>query len=433
MTEIINTNLKVTFTLQDIKPLVIENIDNAQNVNSELFIPRLKSYTELHYPLIKFYKKYKKNKPTMADKLCFVILLSYPKNIIESLDDISDIKLFSHDNTDFNYNDELTLNHEEDENERYDCICSYEKLQKVHIVENKYSGICLQVGSECITKHNLISNEELKKFNETDKLLKEKRKEVKEGKPIGYYKEEKRRKEEEKEMNKLKKQNEKIQEKIKTGNFKICYTCGINIVDIRKIKLCICNKCKNNNYEEIGFQIRHNYGINKCENCEGNFIDIKYNMPYMPYLCKSCKTQNKIIKCHMSTCSTIMIVDININNIFCDDCEKNIIKCIDCKKDFIQNTCEIRCRHCLFNYENKFVSKICVSCSEEMNIKSTESWRTYCNDCYREIMDIIEDSPKCKCNIEMSVRTVKKDGVNKGRKALGCANFPKGCNEFKML
>ena len=136
-----NPNLKITLTLQEIKPLVIENIDNAQNVNSELFIPRLKSYTELHYPLIKFYKKYKKNKPTMADKLCFVILLSYPKNIIESLDDISDIKLFSHDNTDFNYNDELTLNHEEDENERYDCICSYEKLQKVHIVENKYSGI----------------------------------------------------------------------------------------------------------------------------------------------------------------------------------------------------------------------------------------------------------------------------------------------------
>lgn len=135
----------------------------------------------------------------------------------------------------------------------------------------------------------------------------------------------------------------------------------------------------------------------------------------------------------MSICSTIMVVDINTNNIFCDDCEKKIIKCIDCKKDFIQNTCEIRCRHCLFNYENKFISKICVSCSEEMNIKSIESWRTYCNDCYREIMDITEDPPKCKCDIKMSVRTVKKDGVNKGRKALSCSKFPNGCNYFKML
>ena len=141
----------------------------------------------------------------MADKLCFVILLSYPKHIIQSLNDISDIKLFSHDNTDFIYKEELALNHEEDESERHDCICSYEKLLKIHIVENRYSGIYLQVGSECITKHNLISNEEIKKFKETEKLLKEKRKEIIECKPIGYYKEEKKRKREEKEMNKLKK------------------------------------------------------------------------------------------------------------------------------------------------------------------------------------------------------------------------------------
>ncbi len=424
-----NPNLKITFTLQEIKQVVVENIDIVQNVNSELFITRLKSYTELHSPLIRFYKKYKKSKPTMADKLCFVILLSYPKRIIESLNDIHDIKLFSHDNTDFIYKCELTLNREEDEHERHDCICSYEKLQNVHIVENKYSGICLQVGSECITKHNLISNEELKKFNETEKMLKEKRKEVKEGKPIGYYKEEKERKKAEKERKKAEKENEKKIEKIKTGNFKMCYVCNINIVDIRKNELCICDKCKNKKYEELCFQIRH-YGINKCENCECNFIDIKCNMYY---LCKVCKLKNKIIKCNISMCSTIMVVDINTNNISCEDCEKNIIKCVDCKNDFIKNDCEVRCRHCQFNYENKFVVKICVSCNEEMNVKTSEIWRTYCNDCYKYIMDVIEEPPKCKCNIKMSVRTVKKTGLNKGRKALGCSKFPNGCNDFKML
>ena len=41
-----------------------------------------------------------------------------------------------------------------------------------------------------------MSTEEIKKFKETEKLLKEKRKEIKEGKPIGYYKEEKKRKKE---------------------------------------------------------------------------------------------------------------------------------------------------------------------------------------------------------------------------------------------
>ena len=85
--------LNVTFTLQEIKQLVIDYIDLAQNVTSYLFIPRLKSYTELHTPLVEFYKIHKNNKPTMADKLCFVILLSYTKQIVQNLNDISDSRV----------------------------------------------------------------------------------------------------------------------------------------------------------------------------------------------------------------------------------------------------------------------------------------------------------------------------------------------------
>ena len=48
-------------------------------------------------------------------------------------------------------------------------------------------------------------------------------------------------------------------------------------------------------------------------------------------------------------------------------------------------------------------------------------------------MNIIENPPKCKCGVDMSVRTVKKDWRNNGRKALGCSIFPNGCKEFKML
>ena len=144
----------------------------------------------------------------MVDKLCFVILLSYPKHIIESLDDISDIKLFSHDNTDFIYKEELSFNCIDNEFENYDCICSYTKLHKIHIVENKYSGIRLQVGSECITNSNLISNEEITKLKQIEKLLKEQRKEIKEGKPIGYYKEKQKRTKEE-QIRKKKKKNMK--------------------------------------------------------------------------------------------------------------------------------------------------------------------------------------------------------------------------------
>lgn len=433
MTEL-NTSLKVTFMLHEIKQLVIDNIEKAHDISNPYCLSRCKQYNQWHSPLIKFYEENKTMQPTMADKLCFVILLSYPKHIIENLNDISDIKLFSHDNTNFIYKQEFCLNHEEEQGGKYDCICSYERLQKIHFVENKYSGISLQVGSECITKHNLISNEEIKKFKETDKLLKEKRKEIKEGKPIGYYKEEKKRKEEEKERKKEEKEEEKRrrkEEKIKTGNFKRCYECDENIVDIRKDNLCICNKCKNKNYEELCCQIKK-HGLNECANCNNNFIDVIQNDPS---LCKNCKSQNKIIKCRMSLCSELMVVDINTNNVFCDDCEKKIITCIDCKNGFIQqDTCESRCECCQFSYKNKIVNKMCVDCNEEIAVKQTELWRTYCTTCYRRVQDTIKNPPKCNCGLNMIPRTIKKEGINKGRKGLGCPRFPNGCTiKFQIL
>ena len=135
----------------------------------------------------------------------------------------------------------------------------------------------------------------------------------------------------------------------------------------------------------------------------------------------------------MSLCSELMVVDINTNNVFCDDCEKKIITCIDCKIGFIQNTCETRCKCCQFSYENKLINKRCVACNEEIAIKQTELWRTYCNTCYRNVQDIIQTPPKCKCSLNMIQKTIKKEGINKGRKGLGCPKFPNGCNEFKML
>ena len=161
MIEQINTPYKVTFTLDEIKPLVLDYIEEAQNILNWDCLQKCTQYNIWHSPLIKFYEKNKTMKPTMADKLAFVILLSYPKDRINKLNNISDITLFdidnSNDNTDFIYKGE-----EEDKSCQYDCICSYEKLQKVYLVENKYSGITLQVGSECIKKYKLLSQEEFR-------------------------------------------------------------------------------------------------------------------------------------------------------------------------------------------------------------------------------------------------------------------------------
>jgi gliding motility-associated lipoprotein GldD len=88
MTENKNTSLKATFTLHEIKPLVIDCIEEAHNIRNGFCLSKCKQYNLWHSPLIKFYKKYKTIQPTMADKLCFVILLSYPTHIIQSLNDI---------------------------------------------------------------------------------------------------------------------------------------------------------------------------------------------------------------------------------------------------------------------------------------------------------------------------------------------------------
>jgi len=371
MTKRIYKHFNVTYTFDDIKQLLIDNIEEAHN-NKVYALHLCKTYSIWHDVLTNFYNiKYNNDKndkkilPTMNDKLAFVILLSYPKDKIESFNNISDVKLYNHNNSDFIHKSECCFNIEESDYYSYDCICSYKKLQTIYVVENIHSGISLQVGSICITKHNLISNEDIKKFKETEKMLKEQRNEIKEGKLIGYYEEERRKKKEEREINKLKKENEIIEKKIKTGNFKICYNCGINIVGIKNSNICICNKCKNNTYQILCSHVTK-YQINECENCNNKFIDLKQNDPY---LCKNCKTQYKIIKCCMILCPIQMIVDINENNTYCDDCENKIIKCKDCSKDFIQNNCESRCKHCQYNYDNNLVNKMCITCNTEMIVK----------------------------------------------------------------
>jgi hypothetical protein len=436
------TTLEITFSLAEIKQLVIDHIDDAQDTINSYCLSKCKKYDIWHEPLNKFYKEKKGSNPRKVDKLCFVILLSYPKHIIERMNNISDIKLFSHDSdySDFNHKAPLGLNCEQPGVfHRYDCVCSQKKLLTVHIVENKHSGIYLQVGSCCIKNHRILSKEEFKKFEEAEKFLEEKKREIKEGKPIGYYKEEKNKKAEEKNK-KAEEKNKKAEEKIKTGNYKRCYYCDTNIVNTKTNKLYICKKCKNKNYEELCCAVKKlvkKQNVIKCENCEIKFVDRKQEGRY---LCVTCETQYKIIKCCERKCSRLLIVDKNEDDVdkneddvYCYDCEKNLAECIDCKEKFIQEKSESRCKSCQFNYENKIVIRMCVVCNEEILVEEKNSWKIYCPKCYRETKDILKNPPKCRCGLRMSERTIKKEGANKGRKALGCAKYPNGCKDFQML
>ena len=69
MIEQINTSYKVTFTLDEIKQLALEYIEQAQNISNGDCLQKCRQYDMWHSPLIKFYKKNKTIKPTKADKL----------------------------------------------------------------------------------------------------------------------------------------------------------------------------------------------------------------------------------------------------------------------------------------------------------------------------------------------------------------------------
>lgn len=435
---------RVSFTIDEIKPLVFRYIDEAQNIENSDCLMKCTTYSIWHNPLITFYKKYKDKKPSMSDKFAFVILLSYPRRIIEGLKDISELSLFgnSDDETDFTYNDKLVINktennYGENNSGNYDCICSYNELCYIHFVENKHSGISLVVGSECISKHKLLSEEEYKKVIKNDKKLKERQLEIKEGKPIGSIQEQKRLKKEEKENEKLKKQEEKERIRIekenekllRSGNFHICNFCKTNIITIN---LRYCYQC----ISPIIFEIKkmecniiREYGVMECQNCDKKCIDIKTEY----YLCKNCIETDKIMKCQTLTCKTLMVVDKNKLIDYCDDCEEKIIKCIDCNQKFISENDKKNCINCIFNGLNGCINIKCVYCNDLFTAKKIDNWKKYCKECYKVIDGLILNPSKCKCDLNMVKKTVKKDGINKGRIGLACANFPNGCNKFIMF
>ena len=85
--------------------------------------------------------------------------MSYPKQYIIDATSFDDFKLFTEkdqQNSDFKIINTIDIDYNDDEavqfDEHIDCICSKDKLKYVTRVENKYSGIELYIGSECIKK-----------------------------------------------------------------------------------------------------------------------------------------------------------------------------------------------------------------------------------------------------------------------------------------
>lgn len=410
---------KISFTMEEIRPLIIRHIDIAQDSNSYNSLWNLKDYTYYHNQLKEHYTEIEKEeKPSMADKLAYIVLLSNPKRKIRESESVEDFKLFREDREpDFkivkvieaenNENDE----HHEDYN---DCICSYKNLKTVYFVENIHTGIVLQVGSECIKKYKLVSEKEFKSENKKHKEIiakkNERELEVKQELPLGYYENERQLKKIKIEEEKKQIKKEKNREKLETGNYRYCCLCEDSLMNIKKNKdKYICDKCVNNDKKLLINKIKNECNRYNCNNCDTEFISILSNSEY---LCKKCIKNNKIIICKI--CQDKFLLEIGSNDIYCGDCEVRLINCIDCNNTTIKNTNDLaRCKTCQILYENKKILKKCCECEEEFIINQKETWRTYCKLCYIKL-------PECECLKKMVQRIVKKEGVNKGKKFYAC-------------
>lgn len=228
---------KVTIEIDEIRHLLLDNVDDAQNVRDENYLPRCINYECWHNPLIGYYKKYKNRSLLKADKLAFVVLLSYPKKYIETLNKISDIKLYNKHNS---YDPDSDFIHRGIvEEPGSNCICSKHNIKIVHIVENKYTGIWLQVGSDCIERSKLLTNKELQKSKDTEKEYKRKQNELKRLEKKRKEQEEKRKEQEQKQKEQ---QEKELEQKIK--DYRHCLDCKeLNIKKIEPLWRKRCGSC----------------------------------------------------------------------------------------------------------------------------------------------------------------------------------------------
>lgn len=362
----------------DFKKLAIKNSKIAQNPRDVGFLSVLKSYEMYHEPLKEFFiKKYRK-KPTQCDNLTFILLLTYPEKKIIEFTSVKDLKLAFNslsaesdfDSVSFIIGDDLEDN---------TCICN-KHIINIHRFCNTYTGISINIGSDCNETYGLISkdNPNYKSTCEKIKEHKEKEKEKVEGKPEGFY-------ENERKIKKLKKEEEKEIKKLNK-------TCGANIYESNKCVICekdfihnkqicsirICSKCSKNEDKDKKYKLNNTlkkYKKQECLNCDKKTYFINND------LCKECNTICKINKCKM--CPEIFISELLSNDLYCPPCDENIIYCVDCKNVSVLKNKNIRCYKCTFKYINKIITKICEYCDDEFDVNENEKWKTTCSDCYK--------------------------------------------------
>jgi hypothetical protein len=393
----------------DFKELLYKTIVFAQDYTSISYLSKLHSYEIYHNLLEKHFIKFYGKKPTQTDNLAFMLLLTYPKEHISRLRKIDDLKLaFNNRSEESDFISKgFTINQGFGE---ATCICN-EDIMYVHIFQNIYSGISIQLGSVCNTRYGLINkNDPAYKSNCIKiKEYKEREKERNEGKPEGYYANEKNDRKREKEEIKLM----KIEENITKKNIKIlnkefkklekdspgkfiktkCIYCKTEYIHNRDT--CgphICSKCCSNERKNMKAQINDKIvaTVNKivatvrtdyCDYCELKHIFNDENE-----LCKICREIVELKKCLI--CKEQFCIGKNTRDDYCsEECKNKIITCIDCRIDVYRDVArdqEGRCKICYHRFKNKLAVIECIYCRDNFEVPEKDKWRKSCSKCFKE-------------------------------------------------
>jgi hypothetical protein len=401
---------------EDLKQIIYKQIITAQDVNSPFYLSKLDTYEMYHDALEEYFNAFYNKKPTQTDKLAFIILLTYPKKFIENINNFNDLKLA------FN-----NIAEESDfESKGFEirdgfggatCICN-EPIINVHKFINKYTGAYINLGNICNKRYGLISKNDPSYKSTCLKIkeFKERKKEIEEGKPIGYYKEQRENEKIKKAQNKLEKellQQTKLLEKIKkteekqrqneeklmsnednfaknmqiTCCYKNCLLCEKKGLYSKYCRFTICNKCLNNKAKIQKLSLNQSIIYNKreykeedCLNCDKKFI-YKYTGMNKDF-CNICETNYKKTKCKL--CPNDFIDNINSIDLYCNDCDEKIKDCLNCKNKYIPKNEHYKyCNLCFYRVNNNLTVITCQECDEEVEIKISEKWRKFCKDCFK--------------------------------------------------
>ena len=422
------TNVILT---EELKEIVYREMITAQDIHSPFYLSKLYNYDIYHEELEKHFTQNSKKNPTQTDKLAFILLLTYPKEMVERFTNFTNLKLaFNNRLEESDFESKGFIIH--DDFGVANCICD-EDIKNVHIFMNKYSGINIQLGSKCNKRYGLISPRD-PNFKSDCKLIreyKERQREINEGLPIGYHeelrkskkknqiikklntfinkhlktikkikdKQEKEEKKQQEEEEKLMAQEDNYTKQLMiTNNYKKCIICRKEGLYSKYCKLTICNKCVNNKDKNkknlINNEIlkkKREYKEDECLNCENKFIYRRKGI--LKHFCDTCEKKYKILKC--SLCPNECIDEINSTDIFCNICDEKSKNCIDCKHKFIsEDTNLLRCNLCQYRFISNIKVKICQECEDVFEIKENENWKTYCGDCFKNSLCSVK-CPHC--------------------------------------